>query len=283
MLKRNNYSLLNCIATAMIAYFCMVPLHELFHLLTYYAYGEKCRFISSFSVGSLNTVDFMAFPTFHRIMATGGSASILNIIIAVILLIILLKVQMGPTMRVFLTQYMGLHWAEGFGYFMMGGMMKYGDWGVVLSYFPDNPAFAATLRIILLIIGCAGAIAQFFILNYMSYYFIENPADKIERRTVGAKLHLSVFFVGVVFLLASLSQNPSIKNGTVSMVTGLVASFMFIGFVWGFLFTGFLVKPPRKSRFLYTLPKEPHFILYVIGVAVFLVNTFILGPGIYLN
>ena len=67
------------------------------------------------------------------------------------------------------------------------------------------------------------------------------------------------------------------------MVTGLVASFMFIGFVWGFLFTGFLVKPPRKSRFLYTLPKEPHFILYVIGVAVFLVNTFILGPGIYLN
>ena len=56
-----------------------------------------------------------------------------------------------------------------------------------------------------------------------------------------------------------------------------------IGFVWGFLFTGFLVKPPKENRFIYKLPEQPNIIILAVGIVLILVNTFVLGQGIYLN
>lgn len=283
MAKNKNLSVLNCIATGMIAYFFMVPLHELFHLITFYIYGDKCSVISAFHVSNLELIDYRALAPFHRIMVTGGSASILNAIIGIVIFVILLKVKMGPMVRVFLIQYMGFHLVEGFGYFLLGGIMRYGDWGNVLSYFDDAPGFVTALRIILAIIGTAGAVATFFILNYMSYYFIEDPSDKKQRRSVGAQLHLTTYFVGVIALVLSYTQNPSVKDGSISFATAFIASFMFLAFLWAFLFTGFIVKPPKESRFLYNLTEKPNFVLLFIGVALILVNTFVLGPGIRLN
>ena len=283
MEQKKDLSMINCIATAMVAYFCTIPVHELFHLITFYIYGDKCYTITSFHVKNMELFDYRTLPAFHRIMIAGGSASILNTIIGIVTFIILLKVKMGPMIRLFLIQYMGLQLNVGFGYFMNGGMIGLGDWGSVCSYFRDDPGFISVMRIILLIVGFAGAVALFFILNYMSYYFIKDPADKKERREVAAKLYLSMFITGVIALLASYSQNPAIKDGSLSLTTIFVSPFMYIGFVWGFFFTGFWVKPPKHSRYLYYLPAKPNYILLSVGVILILINTFILGPGIHLN
>ena len=283
MEQKRDLSIINCIATSMIAYFCVIPIHELFHLITFYIYGDKCYTITSFHVEPMELFDYNTLPTFHRIMVSGGSASILNTIIGIILFVILLKVKMGPMLRIFLIQLTGLELNVGFGYFMNGGMIGLGDWGSVCSYFADDPGFVSVLRIILTIIGFAGAFALFFALNFMAYYFIEDGTDKKERRAVGAKLYLTMFFVGVIALIASYTQNPAIKDGSLSMTTILVSPFMYIGFLWGFLFVGFWMKPPKKSRYLYHIPAEPNYILFAVGIILILINTFVLGPGIHLN
>ncbi len=283
MEQKRDLSIINCIATSMIAYFCVIPIHELFHLITFYIYGDKCYTITSFHVEPMELFDYSTLPTFHRIMVSGGSASILNTIIGIILFVILLKVKMGPMLRIFLIQMMGLELNVGFGYFMNGGMIGLGDWGSVCSYFADDPGFVSVLRIILTITGFAGAFALFFALNHMAYYFIEDGSDKKGRRAVGAKLYLTMFFVGVIALIASYTQNPAIKDGSLSMTTILVSPFMYIGFFWGFLFVGFWMKPPKESRFLYHIPAEPNYILFTVGIILILINTFVLGPGIHLN
>ena len=283
MEKTKDLSIINCVASALIVYFCTIPLHELIHLVTFYIYGDKCYYFTSFNVKNMELFDYTTLPTFHRIMVTGGSASILNAIIGIVLFVILLKVKMSPMLRLFMIQYMGLHMNVGLGYFMNGGMVGLGDWGNVFSYFKDSPGFVTTLRVILTIAGFAGAIAMFFILNYMAYYFIKDTSDKKERRIVAAKLYLTTFFTGLLALLASYSQNPAIRSGAMSKTTIFVSPFMFIGFFWGFMFVGFFVKPPKENRFLYEIPKKPNYILLAIGIIMLLISTFVLGPGVYLN
>ena len=113
MKSEKDLSIINCIATAMLAYFFTVPVHELFHLLTYYAYGDKGQWFSAGAVQNMGLVDYQSLPIFHRVMATGGSASILNAIIGILLCIILLKTRMGAMTRLFLTQLMGGHLSVG--------------------------------------------------------------------------------------------------------------------------------------------------------------------------
>ena len=129
---KKNYSLINSIATCMLAYIFTIPLHEFFHMATCWIYGDT---VLCFSAGAVDAIksDYSQMSTFDVIMDAGGSASILNAIIAIILIIILLKVNMGPTMRMFLTQLMGAHFAEGIGYFMIGGFFGAGDWGSVFE------------------------------------------------------------------------------------------------------------------------------------------------------
>ncbi len=117
----------------------------------------------------------------------------------------------------------------------------------------------------------------------MAYYFIKEPSDKKERRSVAAKLYLTMFFTGLIALLASYTQNPDIRSGAMSITTIYVSPFMFIGFFWGFMFTGFLVKPPKESRFLYEIPAKPNYILLAVGIIMLLISTFVLGPGVHLN
>jgi hypothetical protein len=64
----------------------------------------------------MNRFDYTALPAFHRIMVAGGSASILNAVIGLILAVVLLKASMGPTVRLLLTQLMGAQLAQGFGH-----------------------------------------------------------------------------------------------------------------------------------------------------------------------
>ena len=42
-IKFKDQPLANCIATGLLAFVLTIPMHELFHLLTFYAYGFGCN------------------------------------------------------------------------------------------------------------------------------------------------------------------------------------------------------------------------------------------------
>ena len=46
------------------------------------------------------------------------------------------------------------------------------------------------------------------------------------------------------------------------------------------MFTWVMVKPPKKSRFLYKLPEKPNYVLLAIGVVLIVIDIFVFGPGI---
>ena len=281
MNQKKKLTIINCLASAFIVYFITVPGHELLHVLTSLIYGEKILFYSALCVDSV-PADYASMSAFDRIMVTGGSASILNAIFGIILLIILLKKQLKPMSRLFLTQLMGAQLVQGFGYFLIGGLFSVGDWNNVFTSLADNPGVVSALRIILSVIGAGGIVALFFILNRMSYYFIENKEDKQERVSVGFNLHLTILFVGVIVNTIATFLSPAIKMGHSSYGTFLLFNFMWIPFLWGFLFTGTMkTLPPKENLFLFHLPEKPNWILFCIGAVLILVDIFVFGPGIF--
>ena len=281
MNQKKKLTIINCLASAFIVYFITVPGHELLHVLTSLIYGEKILFYSALCVDSV-PADYASMSAFDRIMVTGGSASILNAIFGIILLIILLKKQLKPMSRLFLTQLMGAQLVQGFGYFLIGGLFSVGDWNNVFTSLADNPGVVSALRIILSVIGAGSIVALFFILNRMSYYFIENKEDKQERVSVGFNLHLTILFVGVIVNTIATFLSPAIKMGHSSYGTFLLFNFMWIPFLWGFLFTGTMkTLPPKENLFLFHLPEKPNWILFCIGAVLILVDIFVFGPGIF--
>ena len=282
MKEKKDLSIINCIATSLLAYFFTVPVHELFHLLTDLAYGDSVLCYSAGAVLPGYTLDYSALSVFDRIMVRGGSASIINAIIGILLVFIILKVKMGPTVRLFMIQLMGAHLSCGFGYFMIGGFGGAGDWGEVFSVLSDTPGTITALRVILSVVGSAGVVFLFFILNYMSYYFIEDPANKPEKLRIAAKIHLPMLILGYGVGLIITVLSPANASGELNLGLGIFYNMMWIPFLWGFLFTGPMnVLPPKKSRFLYKLPGKPNWILFVIALVLIIIDIAVFGPGIF--
>ena len=176
MKQKKNLSLVNCIATGLIAFFMTIPMHEFIHFLTDYAYGDKVLCFSAGAVQPAKIIDYKELAPFHRIMVAGGSASVLNMIIGMILLIILLKAKMGTTMRVFLIQLMGGHLAVATGYFFIGGVFGFGDWGLVYEQFPEGSGIVLGLRIVLSIVGTIGIVFSFVQMIFpCSLHFAKDP------------------------------------------------------------------------------------------------------------
>ena len=180
------------------------------------AYGGKLVVYSAGAVDAVN--NFEGLSAFHTVMLAGGSASIINAII-----------------------------------------------GIVLS-----------------IIGCVGIVALFFLLNYLSYYFIQDKDNKKERMHVAFGLHLMPLIFGIVIGTFITVLSPAVKAGLMSMGTCILFSFMWIPFFWGFMFTGPMkTLPPKTSRYLYPLPEKANWILLVVGVILVLIDIIVFGPGIY--
>ena len=282
-MKKKDLSFINCIATTLVTYFITVPGHELFHLLTYMIYGSKLVCYSAGAVDAIVPYDEIVSP-FHRIMVSGGSASILNTIIAILLAIILVKKTLKPMTRLFLTQLMGMQAVQGIGYFMIGGLFGAGDWGNVYKHIAEYPNLIMVLRIILSIIGIAGILGLFFFLNYLSYYFIEDKDNKKERMHVAINLHLLPFIIGFSLGMIVSFMSPAVKSGALSIFECILFNFMWIPFFWGFMFTGVMkTLPPKESRFLYKLPGEPNYVLLSVGIVLMLIDIFVFGPGIWFN
>ena len=282
MESRKDMSLLNCTAAAMLACFITVPGHELLHLLTHMVYGSKLLWYSAGAVDAI-VPDYSVLSPFHRIMVAGGSASILNTIFGIILLIILLKRKMGSLTRVFMTQLMGAQFVQGIGYFLIGGLFGVGDWGNVYANLTEYPGLVAFLRITLSIVGAVGIVALFFILNHFSYCFIQNKGDKGERRYVAFRLHLLLLIIGFALGMICTALSPMMKTGELSIGLGFLFNLMWIPFFWAFMYTGYLVKPPKSGRFLYHLPRKANYVLFFISVILVLIEIFVLGPGIKLG
>ena len=284
MNKKKNFTWFNCIATTLLAFFFTVPFHEFLHFLTYYAYGDKVAIYTAGAVQNVGLVDINSLPIFHKIMIAGGSASIINAIIGIILFIVLIRIKnMKPTIRLFLTQLMGGQLVQGIGYFMIGGLFGAGDWGNVYSYLESTPEIISILQIVLSILGCAGVVAIFFILNHMSYYFIENKDDRKERRDVAMKIHLTMFVLGSLIGLICSVLSPMNATGDLNIGKAILFNAMWIPFFWGFMFTWIMVKPPKKSRFLYKLPEKPNYLIWIASIFLILIDIFVFGPGIIIN
>ncbi len=283
MNSKKDLSVINCISTALLSYFITIPGHELIHLLTDYAYGDKVSWYSAGAVQPMESIDYMSLSSFHRIMVTGGSASILNFIIGMVLMMIVLKVQMGAMMRIFLIQLMGTQLTTGVGYFMIGGFFGVGDWGRVFKYLSDQPGLISALRIILSIVGSIGIVGLFFLLNHVSYFFIEDKENKKERLNVAFKLHLLLLLIGYPIGIIVTLMSPAMGSGELNIALGFLYNMMWIPFFWGFMFTWVMVKPPKKSRFLYKLPAKPNYALLILGLILILIDIFIFGPGIKIN
>lgn len=280
MNQKNDLTVVNSIATSLLAFVLTIPMHELFHLLTLYAYGlgDQVTIFSATCVGYDETVvHFEQFSPINRIMVAGGSASILNVIIGMALFFVLLKSRMGAMMRMFLTQLMGAHLATGFGYFFIDPLTLLGDWGNVFSTFPGNPTLVLTMRGVLFLIGSAGIVFTFFALNYMSYYFVADPADKQQRLYVATRLHLVMLIVATIIGCIGGIVSPA-SGGSYFAV--IFANMEWIVFFWAFMFTWVMVKHPRKSRYLYVLPQKPAWLLLGLSVVLILIDLIILGPGI---
>ena len=276
-MKQGKLTLVNCIATSLLAYLFTISIHELTHVVTFLAYGEKISFFSCTMVDYAGILNYQALSPFSRILVCGGSASILNLIIGLILVCILLKRQLKPTLRVFITQLMGAQLTAAFGYFALDALFGAGDWGNVFINLADCPGLVSVLRIILGILGIGGLVFLFFILNHMSYYFIEDQTDQKQRMHVALNLHLVMFILSVILYTASTMLNPRINN-PMTLVIGFC---MWIPFFWGFMFTGVMkVLPPKMSRFLYPLPEKPNWILLTISVVLTLAYIIVFGPGV---
>ena len=279
MEQKKDFSLINCISTAMIAYFLTIPVHEGIHAITYLIYGNEVEWYSAGAVRSYNLIDIGSLSYFHRVMVGGGSASIINVIIGIILMFIVLKASLGPTVRLFLTQLMGSHMSCGIGYFMIGGMFAAGDWGNVFSYFTDDETFVIVLRIILAVLGSIGIVFLFFLLNHLSYYFIEDATNKKEKLSVAFKLHIIMLIIGFVVGMITTALSPSDE---LNLGLGALYNMMWIPFFWGFMFTGVMnVLPPKESRFQYKLPSKLNVALLIIGLALILFDIIVLGPGLH--
>ena len=280
-MSKKDFSLLTCTMSGMLAFVLSVPVHEFVHFLTDLIYGHEVIIFSANAVLSSDDFDFMSLPPFHRAMAAGGSASIVNIITAIIVFFVIIKVAMGPKLRVFLIQYFAMQMCIGFGYFMVNGLFgAFGDWGNVFGLFPDSTV--VIMRIILGTLGCAGILFTMFALNYMSYYFIKKVDDKKERFHVGLGLYLLPFIASSVFAVIVDMNSILMREGYFESnpFFSIAVRFMFIPLFWGFMFTWVMVKHPKESRFIYNLPSDPQYILWGITVILMLIDLFVLAPGI---
>ncbi|WP_026665452.1 hypothetical protein [Butyrivibrio sp. FC2001] len=284
MSDKKDLSLLNCTISGLLAMVLSVPFHEFTHFLTDIIYGHEVYVFCANAVSNSDDFDFMALTPFHRAMAAGGSASIINVMIAIILFFIIIKVNMGPVMRMFMIQYYAMHMCLGFGYFMVNGIFgAFGDWGNVFGLFPDSTVMI--MRIVLGTLGSAGILFTMFSLNYFSYYFIKDTTDKKERFHVGLGLHLLPFIATSVFSVIVDMNSYLMKAGYFdnNIFFSIAVRFIFIPLFWAFLYTWTLVKPPKEGRFKYELTKKPEYILWIITIILLLIDLFVLAPGIVIN
>ena len=262
--------ILNCLALGIIAMNLTSPVHESTHLLTQMIAGSKPVLLA---FGCADTVNPTANidTAFWKIMYA-GSAALMNIVIAFVLLIVLKKCKLGPLSRPFVLIMTLMHFSMGFGYFLRDGILytpgsdNLGDWAKVLENFNGS----IVLRIAMLVVGCLGILFVFYIAWRQAYHFISNNNDKKERNRIASALYLFPYLCNaVLFTLVELRGPIAQDNiGSFLIISPIINIFGMIGFFWGYMFVAHMVKPRKDNVYYFSICDEKKIILWVIALAV---------------
>ena len=278
--KTRVFLILNCLALFVIALNLTAPVHESTHLLTQMAAGMDPYNLSFGCADTVGTARVDLDSVFWRIMFA-GSAALMNIVIGLVCFVILRKARLGPLSRVFVLQLTLLHLCMGFGYFLRdsiayNGSDSMGDWGKVIYLFNGS----AALRIVLFILGMIGYLLALSVAYLEAYHFISDSSDKAERRQVASAIYLIPYiFNVVVYTLLNLTSPIGIMNAII--ISGILNLFGYLAFLWGYLFVGHMVKPPKESIYYFSPCAEKKPVLWIVALALVLIDAFILCPGIY--
>ena len=283
--KKNSrlFMILNCLALGIIAMNLTAPAHEATHLLTQIAAGAQPVHLAFGSADTINpTVNTDTF--FWKIMYA-GSAALMNIVIGFILLFVLKKCKLGSVCRPLVLLTMLMHFSMGFGYFLRDGILynpgpdNLGDWAKVLENFDGN----IFLRIGMLVIGSLGILFVFYLAWRQAYHFISDNNDKKERNKVASALYLFPYLCNaVVFTLVELNSPVAKADiGAFLVISPIINVFGMIGFFWGYMFVAHIVKPRRDNVFYFPLCSEKKIVLWIVALALILLDAFVLCPGIY--
>lgn len=278
--KTRLFMILNGLALFLIAVNLTAPVHESTHLLTQMAAGCKPVNLSYGSADTLGPAAVNMDSFFWKLMFE-GSAALMNMVVGLILFAVLRKCRLKPLSRVFLLQLTVLHLCMGFGYLLRDGIAYtpgggMGDWSKVLERFGGS----VPLRIGMLAVGSFGYLLAFSIVFYEAYHFIGDNNDRAERRRVTASLYLVPYIVhAVVYTLLNLSSPIGVMNALI--ISGVINVFGYIAFFWGHMFVAHMIKPLKTSIYYFSPCGEKKPVLWVIALALVLIDAFILCPGIY--
>ena len=64
--------MINCISSAMLAYFFTIPFHEFLHFLTFYIYGDKVEYASVQTVSFDKNGKQLGSPVRRNLIRTNG-------------------------------------------------------------------------------------------------------------------------------------------------------------------------------------------------------------------
>lgn len=190
--KERLYTIVNLIATGIIAMSLTGPVHEFTHLVTQLIAGCTPEVFSYAAVSTGGTPSVNLDSFIWKIMYE-GSAALLNIVVGLVLLLVLNKVKMKALSRAFVVQLTLMHLCMGFGYFLRDGILysdgtNLGDWAKVIGRFGGSGA----LRVTLVVLGCIGILLTFYIAFYEAYHFIGDNNNRPERRMVSSTLYFSL-------------------------------------------------------------------------------------------
>ncbi len=256
---------LTTIAIAAIAICITQIIHEGLHLLTCIVVGSELQEFSALHVMHESKTELQS-------KLISGSASIVNIIVAGITLLLLRRYrQRTPEYQYFLWLFMVMNGLLGTGYWLFSGVANVGDWAYVIEGWTPHWLWRLVMAII-------GLVSYTFVVWFSLHEFgkiIGGNDEKMQIRRATRLGLISYITVFLVILLAGLF-NPHGITGLPAVAALLLALGGMSPLLW--MTQWFQAKMFKK------IPNEPLEInrrwnWIIVGIIITVAYSFILGRG----
>jgi hypothetical protein len=276
----NSKLLFNSLFTAAAALFFSQVLHESIHLFSAWAVGAHAN---AFNLFAVDTVLFKNGADTGKNIIIEGSASIVNVIIGFLSLLVFSAIKRMPSLfRQFFLQLTGYSMLMGFGYFMFDALFyspgAVGDWKSILTMLGGS----LYLRIPLILIGGGGVLFTFFWMAKNILVFCENRESKQERfKTAFPVLLMPYIVYGILYLVLSLWHPIGFPDGLLVIFFQFV--FGFSGFLWAFFLSVYWLKPNLRDQRYFCLPVKLSFGWMAFAIAILVFEIAYLLPTVQIN
>ncbi|HRJ43266.1 MAG TPA: hypothetical protein PL105_15380 [Caldilineaceae bacterium] len=257
---------LTAVALAAMAISLTIAFHEGVHALTCVAFGGDLQEYSALHVScELN------IPWQEKVKA--GSASVANLILGFIFLVLLRRSHQQSTERqFFFWLFMLTNWLNGAGYWMLSGVGNFGDWANVIAGW--QPLWLWRLVMAL------GGTGVYAFLVWLALRELGKIIGGDANEQIGRAVRLGLIGYGsavLVILLAGLFNpygmaSSPVVGGTMAVVFGLSPLLWMMQWFRAASFA----KPPRPA-----LEIHRKWGWVVTGGVVVLLYIFVLGPTLY--